>query len=135
MINIFGMRGAYPMGFQPKRKDKAVDRAAMHTCVLMRARKLLSIPVWFVAALICLVTAQGHAGSVVIRDLRVQNLDVTPFLGRGYSVATNSYASSCLKSVTLTPPSYNFVYDFTSIDLNTSSLYESSGEFEVTVLG
>ena len=48
----------------------------------------------------------------VIADNRVRNLDITPTLGRGYSIMTNSYQSICLVAEETTTPSYN--YDCTS---------------------
>ena len=44
----------------------------------------------------------------VISDERVRNLDVTPVLGRGYSIMTNSFQSTCLQVEDITVPSFNY---------------------------
>ena len=48
----------------------------------------------------------------VISDDRVRNLDVTPVLGRGYSVMTNSFQSTCLDVKETTVPSFNYECEF-----------------------
>jgi hypothetical protein len=58
------------------------------------------------------------AGPVVIRDALVSDTGITPVLGRGYSIATNTYQSICLVDAPKTKPSYNFVYNFAEIDSN-----------------
>ena len=44
----------------------------------------------------------------IISDDRVRSLDITPVLGRGYSVATNGFLSTCLVVDETTTPSYNY---------------------------
>jgi hypothetical protein len=56
------------------------------------------------------------AGPIVIEDNRVMDLGTTPVLGRGYSLSTNTYQSTCLTGITLTEPSYDFTYEFQSIE-------------------
>jgi hypothetical protein len=51
----------------------------------------------------------------VISDDRVRGLDATPVLGRGYSVATNSFQSTCLVVEETTVPSYNYDCKFAFI--------------------
>ena len=46
--------------------------------------------------------------SFIISDDRVRNLNVSPVLGRGYSVGTNSFQSTCLKVNETISPSYNY---------------------------
>ena len=43
-----------------------------------------------------------------ISDERVRSMDVTPALGRGYSIMTNQFHSTCLTVETTTTPSYNY---------------------------
>jgi hypothetical protein len=51
----------------------------------------------------------GTEGSpYIISDDRVRSLDVTPVLGRGYSIGTNSFQSTCLMVDGTTVPSYNY---------------------------
>ena len=64
-----------------------------------------------VCALFCAacITIQAVAGNpYLISDARVRNIDVTPALGRGYSIATNSFKSTCLLVEETTVPSYNY---------------------------
>ncbi len=63
-----------------------------------------------------LAITDGISGPTIIRDNRVTDLATTPVLGRGYSVGTNTYQSTCLKKVTLTEPSYDMQYYFESIE-------------------
>jgi hypothetical protein len=44
----------------------------------------------------------------VISDDRVRSLDTTPLLGRGYSIMTNSFQSTCLMVDETSVPSYNY---------------------------
>jgi hypothetical protein len=48
------------------------------------------------------------ANPYVIADERVRSLDITPVLGRGYSVMTNSFQSTCLEVDEITIPSFNY---------------------------
>jgi len=58
-----------------------------------------------------LLTTEGSP--MIISDDRARNLDITPVLGRGYSIGTNSYQSTCLIVNEATSPSYNYDYTFT----------------------
>ena len=44
----------------------------------------------------------------VISDDRVRSVDITPVLGRGYSIGSNSFQSTCLMVDETTTPSYNY---------------------------
>ncbi len=66
------------------------------------------------------------AGPTVITDNRIHDLSITPVLGRGYSIATNTFQSTCLNKINVTDPSYDFTYLFNSIELEG----EGSGELE-----
>lgn len=57
----------------------------------------------------------ASASSTVIMDERVRSLDVTPVLGKGYGIKSNSYHSICLKFATTTEPSYDYKYFFTDL--------------------
>ena len=57
-----------------------------------------------------------HSGPTVIQDDRVTNLTTTPVLGRGYSISTNTFQSSCLQNIVMTEPSYDFSYLFQEMD-------------------
>ena len=67
-----------------------------------------------IAAAVCIATLaldlplKTEGNPYVISDDRVRNLDVTPVLGRGYSIMTNSFQSTCLKVEEITIPSFNY---------------------------
>lgn len=67
--------------------------------MILRVLALLSL-----AALPLIV----HATPYTISDDRVRSLDITPALGRGYSISTNTFASTCMKVNDMTVPSYNY---------------------------
>jgi hypothetical protein len=50
----------------------------------------------------------AESSPYVISDDRVRSLDITPVLGRGYSIGTNSFQSTCLMVEETTVPSYNY---------------------------
>jgi len=56
-----------------------------------------------------------NGSSFVIDDDRVKTLDISPALGRGYSVKTNQFHSICLNVDETTEPSYNYEYTFTDV--------------------
>ena len=60
------------------------------------------------------IPAVVDAGPYVISDDRVRSLDITPVLGRGYSIMTNSYQSTCLQVEDTTIPSYNYDCKYSS---------------------
>ncbi|MBU3916180.1 hypothetical protein KKA14_11660 [bacterium] len=70
-----------------------------------------------------------YAGTTLIEDNRVTNLGYTPVLGRGYSVATNTYQSTCLKDIQTTEPSYDLTYSFQEMDKFLSEINSSSSQF------
>lgn len=67
--------------------------------------------------LIMFQAAYLQSGPVVIEDNRVTDLAATPVLGRGYTISTNTYQSTCLTDVTITEPSYDFTYFFKSVEM------------------
>lgn len=83
--------------------------------------------------LLALVLPQAQAGVYVIADSRVRSLDVSPTLGKGYSVMTNSFQSTCVTVEETTIPSFNYdysYYDFSgSEDVETSIAQKMSGSF------
>jgi len=71
------------------------------------------------------ISSVGASGRT-ISDWRIQNRDITPVLGRGYSVATGSLQSSCLIVNERTKPSYDFDYFFTEIRSSTDTTDRST---------
>lgn len=55
-----------------------------------------------------LLQSINEAASFIINDDRVRSLDISPTLGRGYSVMTNTFQSTCMDVLETTVPSYNY---------------------------
>ncbi|MBT4527387.1 MAG: hypothetical protein HOC24_12615 [Deltaproteobacteria bacterium] len=66
-------------------------------------------------------TAYVSAGPTIIRDGRITDTAMTPVLGRGYSVGTNTFQSTCMQDVITTEPSYDLVYTFESMKSKSST--------------
>ena len=69
------------------------------SCSIRRSIALLAV--------ICL-SRGTDASPYTISDDRVRSLDINPVLGRGYSIATNSFKSTCLMVDEVNTPSYNY---------------------------
>lgn len=61
-----------------------------------------------ITALVALYLPGAKSNPYTISDDRVRSLDITPSLGRGYSINTNSFQSTCLDVKDTTVPSYNY---------------------------
>ena len=59
-------------------------------------------------AALALLPVATNANPYIISDERARSLDVTPVLGRGYSVMTNSFQTTCLEVDEITVPSFNY---------------------------
>lgn len=59
--------------------------------------------------IISLYIPSVNGSPYMLSDDRVRNLDVTPVLGRGYSIMTNNFLSTCLDGAETTVPSYNYL--------------------------
>lgn len=88
---------------------------------LMRAAVTLSI-----------LSSSVFASSRVIRDNRLNDLGISPVLGRGYSIATNTYQSTCMGQVKTTQPSYDLKYRYLEIEQDWESQYTKSFETKNT---
>lgn len=79
------------------------------------------------------LVSPAAAGPTVLRDDQLRDLAVTPVLGRGYSLATNTFQSICLTDFPKTKPSYNFRYKFEQIEADgtrtSSSTVGGSGSY------
>ncbi len=73
----------------------------------MRMKQFISSYAAIAAALIILPAAESSS-PFVISDDRVRSLDIAPVLGRGYSIMTNTYMSTCLLVDDTTIPSFNY---------------------------
>ena len=58
-----------------------------------------------------------NSSPYIISDDRVRSLDITPSLGRGYSIMTDSYHSTCLSVEAVTTPSYNYDCEFSAFNV------------------
>ena len=87
--------------------------------------------------MILLLGTSTLASSRVIRDNRLSDLGVSPVLGRGYSVATNTYQSTCMGEVENKSP-YDLKYRFIEIERNWErsykTLFESKNSFRYLFL-
>lgn len=70
------------------------------------------------AATLFTTAGRVDAGPTTIRDEMLQDTAVTPVLGRGYSLSTNTFQSICLLDIPKTKPSYDFHYTFAEVDSN-----------------
>ena len=66
---------------------------------------LITLPIITLAAFFPL---QTDASPYIISDDRVRSLDISPTLGRGYSIMTNTFQSTCLSVEATTVPTYNY---------------------------
>ena len=73
------------------------------------------------------------AGPTVIRDNRIQDLGRTPNVGRGYSIAANTFQSLCYGSVEYTKPSYDMKYRYVEIEKDWESSYSTSFKFSKSI--
>jgi len=70
-----------------------------------------------------------NGAAYVISDDRVRSLDITPVLGRGYSIGSNSFQSTCLMVSETTTPSYNYDYTFNDF----SGTYDLAADLAATL--
>jgi len=94
------------------------------TSSAMKQVKKLLIPA--IAGIIIFSGLSLVAGPTIIRDNRIFDLAATPALGRGYSLSTNTFQSTCLKDVKITEPSYDFDYTFESMEKEKSTRRRTS---------
>src|SRR5262245_3414638 len=89
------------------------------------------------AAMLVALTPFASAGPTVIRDVMLQDTAITPTLGRGYSISTNTFQSMCLTDVVGTTPSYNFDYDFRELteDEVETGILDKSNNVKAAVVG
>ncbi len=73
-----------------------------------------------------------NAASRVIQDNRLDSLGITPSLGRGYSISTNTYQSQCISTVRTTLPSYDLTYSFKEIDVDWKTSFKTSSRVDVS---
>jgi len=84
--------------------------------------KRLSVMILSLSLMILSGMHYAFAGPLVIRDSRINDLAITPTLGRGYTLVTNTFQSQCMENVVVTEPSYDFQYRFETVDINKDTL-------------
>lgn len=72
----------------------------------MQPRQTIAILASIVAA--CILQYVDSSSPFIIADDRVRKLDISPVLGRGYSIMTDSFQSTCLIVEQTTVPSFNY---------------------------
>jgi hypothetical protein len=92
----------------------------------MISLRLISVLAGLAAFHLSLVDSSPY----VISDDRVRSLDISPVLGRGYSIMTNTYQSTCLLVTDTTIPSYNYNYNFYSMTSNTDDSSSGPGQMK-----
>ncbi len=90
---------------------------------------------YFPILLLFILSINLFAGPTVIRDNRVSDTATTPVLGRGYSIGTNTYQSTCLKEVVITEPSYDMEYTFQSMEDTKSTTQKAEDQQKVDTSG
>ena len=72
----------------------------------MNNTKATTLTLFFSGLALLLCRTEGNP--YVISDARARNIDATPVLGRGYSIMTNSFQSTCLLVDETTVPSFDY---------------------------
>ena len=83
---------------------------------MMKNKRTIILIILFSMALTGTLATMVMSGPSIIRDNRIYDLALTPVLGRGYSISTNTFQSTCLKDIKITKPSYDFNYTFERMD-------------------
>mmetsp|Transcript_20659 Transcript_20659/g.46860 ORF Transcript_20659/g.46860 Transcript_20659/m.46860 type:complete len:369 (-) Transcript_20659:480-1586(-) len=80
-----------------------------------------------VLSFLYIVSAPIRAWGSVVRGGAIQDKSVTPLLGRGYSIQTNSMASTCLSIEATVRPTYDFDYKMFQVQSASSVVGRLSG--------
>ena len=86
----------------------------------------------------CFLTAscwisQTYASPNYISDRRIRDPDMSPVLGRGFSLSSYAIVSTCLTFTEKTQPTYNYEYDYHDIDESGSVSSVSEGSLSSSV--
>lgn len=81
-----------------------------------------------ITVIVIFVTVSAVAAPTIIRDKRITDIALTPTLGRGYTIVTNTFQSKCLDDIAVTDPSYDFQYKFESVESTKSTDTSTSME-------
>jgi len=86
-----------------------------------------------VAAVFAFYLQVTEGSPSTISDDRVRSLDNTPVAGRGYSIGTNSFQSTCLMVEQTSTPSYNYDFTFTDFSETNNREAEMAEQFSGTL--
>jgi len=85
------------------------------------------------ALLVCLLPIVVQAATTFIADDRIRNPNLTPTLGRGFSLTTYNVLSTCLDFEEKTEPTYNYDYDMMEITKDGKSSSTAQGSFKASM--
>ena len=80
---------------------------------------------------VSLLTASASPN--VIADARIRSPDITPALGRGYSLTTYDVLSTCLMFDAKTEPTYNYDYEMLETKNDGSTTSDVSASMQASV--
>ena len=80
-----------------------------------------------------LLLAAVDAAPNVIADYRIRNPDITPALGRGYSLTSYDVLSTCLQFDEKTEPTYNYDYEMLEFTSTGEQLAAGSASMKESV--
>ncbi|MBF0313238.1 MAG: hypothetical protein HQK50_14325 [Oligoflexia bacterium] len=84
--------------------------------VSVLSRAFLGCSLVFLGSSFTLTTSTTAIASVTgISDSRLEDINVTPNIGRGYSPSTNTFQSLCMDEIVTTKPSANLEYTFEEV--------------------
>lgn len=89
--------------------------------------------IFFTIGLVALSLPEAVSSPYTISDDRVRSLDITPVLGRGYSIMTNMFHSTCLSVEDVTQPSYNYDYQLSNFFTGTDRESELEGAMSASL--
>ena len=92
---------------QQKRRRQRQQSNPMTTLITVPMLLLLQILLLVQVAVVTVMAAPYF-----LSDDRIRDLDITPSLGRGYSVMTNEFQSTCLKLDVTSVPAFNYERKF-----------------------
>ena len=82
---------------------------------------------------ICILVTGIFASPNYISDVRIRDPDMALFIGRGFSMASFSVVSTCLKSTEKTQPTYNYEYDTYDVEENGHVSSSSGGSLSASL--
>lgn len=85
------------------------------------------------AVVLCVLPWVALAATTFIADSRIRNPNLTPALGRGFSLTTYGVLSTCLDFSETTEPTYNYDYDLMEVNSEGKSKSTAEGSFKASM--